>query len=158
MPASASAFTPASVAASEACMPSSHRRRAWMPATSWSTSVLMPRRSRVGLSRALISSLDRRRGASMWARPAMATCWKSMGWPPEYGQKGTHITGFRVPPHSAGPAAVVKRSVPATPGGELLVAVQRRAERADGVGADPRGLVAGQGFEHLAHAQGAALV
>src|SRR5690606_22571641 len=30
-----------------------------------------------------------------------------------------------------------ERSVPAAPGGELLVAVQRRAERADGVGADP---------------------
>src|SRR3546814_2833102 len=38
-----------------------------------------------------------------------------------------------------------ERSVPAAPGGELLVAVQRRAERADGVGADPGGLVAGQG-------------
>src|SRR5690606_24119224 len=47
---------------------------------------------------------------------------------------------------------------PAAPGDELLVAVGRWAERADGVGADPRGLVAGQGFELLAHAQVVALV
>src|SRR3546814_9893668 len=51
-----------------------------------------------------------------------------------------------------------ERSVPAAPGGELLVAVQRRAERADGVGADPGGLVAGQGFELFAHPQVVALV
>ena len=25
------------------------------------------------------------RGASIWARPAMATCWKSMGWAPGIG-------------------------------------------------------------------------
>src|SRR3546814_16258444 len=51
-----------------------------------------------------------------------------------------------------------ERSVPAAPGGELLVAVQRRAERADGVGADPGGLVAGPGFELLSHPPGVALV
>src|SRR5690606_8325635 len=139
-----------------------------------STSVLMPRRSRVGLSRALISSLDSRRGASMWARPAMATCWKSMGWPPDNGQKGTHITGFRHPPHSAGTAGaggsqvpgsrpatcrrLPRRLVPAPPRREILVTVQRRPQRADGVGAAARGRVAGQGFVLLAHAQVVALV
>src|SRR3546814_4475224 len=51
-----------------------------------------------------------------------------------------------------------ERSVSAAPGGELLVAVQRRTERADGVGADPGGLVASQGFELFAHPQVVALV
>src|SRR3546814_11185592 len=40
-----------------------------------------------------------------------------------------------------------ERSVSAAPGGELLVAVQRRTERADGVGADPGGPVASRGFD-----------
>src|SRR3546814_2484898 len=40
----------------------------------------------------------------------------------------------------------------------LFRAVHRRGQRADGVGADPRGLVAGQGFELLAHPQVVAFV
>ena len=79
MPASSRAFSPASVAASEARVSASHMRREWMPAMSPSTSVLIPRRSMVGLSWALISAELNACGASIWARPAMATCSNSMG-------------------------------------------------------------------------------
>ena len=71
-------LTAASVAASEACMPASHKRRSWMPAMSFSTSVLMPRRSSVGLEAGVDFVRGQSAGASMWARPAMATCWNNM--------------------------------------------------------------------------------
>ncbi|VXC19434.1 hypothetical protein LUTEI9C_80309 [Luteimonas sp. 9C] len=112
MPASSSALRPAIVAASEAWTSSSHRRRAWMPAMSLSTSVLMPRRSMVGFSLALMSSLVTRFGASTWARPAMATFLKSMGWAPDLAKE----------PHR----------LPASPGGRMTGDSPKSRCRRDG--------------------------
>ncbi|SBV37725.1 exported hypothetical protein [uncultured Stenotrophomonas sp.] len=77
-PASSSALRPARVAASEACMPWSHRRRAWMPAMSPSMSARIPKRSSVGCSRSVISLEVSVCGASMCASPAIETFWKCM--------------------------------------------------------------------------------
>jgi hypothetical protein len=78
-PASASAFSAASVAASEARTLSSHIRRALMPAMSPSTSVRMPRRSSVGRRRSLIAAEVSECGASICDTLAMETCWNSIG-------------------------------------------------------------------------------
>src|SRR5690606_36448151 len=136
-----------------------------MPATSPSTSALIPRRSSVGLSRALISAEDSRRGASMWARPAMATCWKSMGvllcnkrsrigypfWPLGAWRR---MNGSRPP---SGARLRPRVSATAAPGREALAAADRIGHRVDGVGLQARRLVAGQGLQLVAHLELVAL-
>src|SRR5207342_2073648 len=187
MPASASALTPARVAASDGSMSPSQSRRSFTPATSCSTLVLMPRRSIVGLSRAWISSEVNRRGASMWARPAMATCWNNMAGN-RLRDKARQInalsTWMHRPPVSrsraGGPNAPFRRvwrpRPRATPheqatgclpgqwlcaaaiGREALLAVVRLVQRLQGVGLQARAFIARQGFQFLAHAQRVAFV
>src|SRR5690606_38194349 len=120
------------------------------------TSVRMLSRSSVGFRRALISSEDNRRGASIWARPAMATCWNNMGVPP--GCRNKDFLGYRLRPPGARPGTMERScgrrsAAAAAPGRPALRAPDRVRQRVDGVGLEARGLVAGQGFQLLAHAQ-----
>jgi len=73
-PDAASAFCAAQVAASEGWVGPSQIRRAVIPATSSNRFSRMPKRSRVGARRRMISSEERRIGASTWATDAIATC------------------------------------------------------------------------------------
>src|SRR5690606_5470669 len=168
MPASASALTPARVAASEASMSPSQRRRAWMPATSPSTSVRMSRRSSVGFSRALISSEVNRRGASMWARPAMATCWNNMGYAAiKLGKRSANVaaSGLRrtfrpVDPFTCRPRGSLSpgpESAAAAPGGPALGAANGFGQGVHGIGTQSGGLVAGQGFQLFPYPQRVAI-
>src|SRR5690606_9034679 len=138
-----------------------------MPATSPSTSILIPRRSRVGFSRSLIAAEDRRRGASIWARPAMATCWKSMGWAPVANTEPYRVafspprrlaapeqTGFMATGGLRGPPAP---SAAAAPAREALAAAGGAGDGMDRIGAEPGRLVAGQGLKLVAHLEGVAL-
>src|SRR5690606_32156072 len=134
----------------------SHKRRAWMPAMSLSTSVRIPRRSRVGLRRVLISSELSRRGASTWARPAMATCWNSMRQAIQ-AQELDRIAAYG---HSrpCAPSSFSCGSAPAAPHRPALLAVVGAIQRADAVGGQAGRLVAGQGLEFVADLRLAAFI
>src|SRR5690606_8672601 len=83
--------------------------------------------SRVGFSRSLIAADDRRRGASIWARPAMATCWKSMGWAPV-----ANTEPYRVAPSTPRRMALPERAgavAPARPAPEAGGASDPGAQR-----------------------------